>query len=149
MARVMTLPVTSSASVLPASPSGAPRRVLYVDDMKELRELLRIVLSRAGYVVETVPNGQVALDRIAAGAEPFDLIITDHHMPEMNGLELVRHLRSRGYGGLIVVFSSELSASVHREYDAWGVDRVLMKPIFPASLRKELSALFAERRPAD
>lgn len=111
--------------------------------MKELRDLLRIVLTREGYVVEAVINGQAALDRIAQEAEPFDLVITDHHMPEMNGLELIHRLRMQGYAGLLVVFSSELSASVHREYEAQGVNRILMKPIFPAGLRKELAALFA------
>jgi len=146
MATVKPSPVTTPASVPPPAAAAPParRRILYADDMKELRDLLRIVLTREGYVVETVVNGHAALDRIAQEAEPFDLVITDHHMPEMNGLELVHRLRKVGYAGLLVVFSSELSAAVHREYAAQGVNRILMKPIFPAGLRQELAALFAE-----
>lgn len=143
MATVKPSPVTTPFPVPPSAPPARGRRILYADDMKELRDLLRIVLTREGYVVETVVNGQAALDRIAQEAEPFDLVITDHHMPEMNGLELVRRLRAEGYAGLLVVFSSELSPSVFREYEARGIDRILMKPIFPAGLRKELAALFA------
>lgn len=119
-----------------------PRRVIYADDMKELRELVQIVLGREGYAVDTAVNGKVALESITARPGAYELVITDHHMPEMNGLELVRRLKALSFPGKIMVFSSELSFEVHTAYRDLGVDRILHKPVFPAKLRQILTELF-------
>jgi len=118
------------------------RRVLYADDMRELRALLEMILRRdAGYTVESVPDGRDALERITAAPDAFDVLITDHHMPGMNGLELVRRLRALRFPGRIVVFSSELSEEIALAYHQLRVDCILPKPIFPATLRAVLAAL--------
>jgi len=118
-----------------------PLRVLYADDMLQLRELIAIVLARDGHTVETVPNGEQALEKISSDIEGFDVIITDHHMPGMNGLELVSCIRTRPYGGKIIVFSSELSQTVDSAYRRLKVDHILPKPIFPAQLRAVFATL--------
>lgn len=122
--------------------AGPQIRVLYAEDMKELRELMRIVLTREGYSLETCENGRLALDRLSLNLADYDLLITDHHMPVMNGLELVRQVRQLPFPGKIVVFSSELSPSVHADYIALHVDRVLPKPILPDTLRQLLVEMF-------
>lgn len=111
--------------------------------MKELRDLIVLVLGREGYAVETVSDGQDALDRVTASPGRYDLVITDHHMPVINGLELVRRLKAQNFPGKILVFSSELSWAVHKEYRELGVDRIIHKPVFPATLRLVLLDLFA------
>src|SRR4051794_39441053 len=83
-------------------------RVLYADDVRELREIMRLSLSRDGHGIECVEDGAQALQRVMADPG-FDLVITDHHMPFMNGPELVQNLRGLSYNGKIMVFSSELS----------------------------------------
>lgn len=118
-----------------------PLRVLYADDMLQLRELIAIVLARDGHTVETVPNGEQALEKISSDAEAFDVVITDHHMPGMNGLELVSCIRTRPYAGKIIVFSSELSQAVDVAYRRLKVDHILPKPIFPAQLRAVFATL--------
>ncbi|MFZ9682396.1 MAG: response regulator [Cephaloticoccus sp.] len=67
----------------------------------------------------------------AAVAEParFECVITDHHMPRMSGVELVRHLRDFGYRGRIVVISSELGPATDARYHALAVDLLLKKPV--------------------
>ena len=115
--------------------------ILYADDMRELRRLLEVMLNRYGHSVETAADGQQALDRINGGGVPFDVVITDHHMPVMNGLEFVRHLRAQGFPGKILVFSSELSQEVSDAYHRLGVEYVLPKPIFPSALQAILSSL--------
>jgi two-component system, chemotaxis family, chemotaxis protein CheY len=110
-------------------------RVLYADDVRELRRLLEISLGNDGHRVETVPDGRAALERVLAGVDDFDLIITDHHMPNMNGLEFVTRLRGSSYRGRIMVFSSELNENVSDAYRALGVDCILPKPVFPLTLR--------------
>jgi CheY-like chemotaxis protein len=115
--------------------------ILYADDMRELRRLLEVALGRDGHQVETVPDGLAALGRIATATVAFDLVITDHHMPVMNGLELVGRLRQLPFAGKIIVFSSELSADVAEAYRRLRVDYILPKPIFPATLRALLKTL--------
>jgi len=109
--------------------------------MRQLRELIVIVLGRDGHLVETVGNGQEAIDKIAAAIQPYDVIITDHHMPGINGLELVTYIRTTPFAGKIIVFSSELSQTVDEAYRRLKVDHILPKPIFPAQLRAVFATL--------
>ena len=118
-------------------------RVLYADDMRELRDIARITLSREGYLIECVQDGEEALDRILADPTGYDLLITDHHMPRLNGLELVGKVRNLPFPGTIMVFSSELSTGVTDAYHHHKVDRILFKPVFPSELRQALVDLFA------
>ena len=114
-------------------------RVLYADDMRELRDLLELVLGRDGHKVESVCDGNLAMDLIQRDPNAIDVVITDHHMPTVSGLELVARLRGLPYKGKIIVFSSELSREVDDGYRSHKVDYILPKPVFPAELR----ALFA------
>jgi len=108
----------------------------------QLQQLLRIALGRDGHTVETVANGQEALALITARPDAFDLLITDHHMPVMNGLELVGRVRALPFPGRIIVFSSELSHEVNEAYHRLQVDYILPKPIFPQTLRALLATLW-------
>jgi two-component system, chemotaxis family, chemotaxis protein CheY len=130
---------------LPAASTAAAAkktfRVLYVDDMRELRELARILLGRDGHSVECLEDGRVAFERLRETPDAFDLLITDHHMPSMNGLELLRRVRELPYKGKVIIFCSELSRDVNQAYRDLKVDEILYKPILPADLRKVLAAL--------
>src|SRR6185295_12465931 len=88
--------------------------ILVVDDDKSLRDLLRIHLSSAGYDV------QVAEDAIAAGymvlRSPPDLIITDVHMPHMDGFEFIEAMRGeKALAKIPVIFLTS-----HEEGDVRG-----------------------------
>ncbi len=125
-------------------PVPAPKRflrILYADDVQELRELARISLSRDGHGIECVADGLLALHRVMADPT-FDLVITDHRMPNLNGLELVTRLRELEFPGKIMVFSSDLSADLAANYARLKVDRVLYKPVYPSALREILHQLF-------
>lgn len=117
-------------------------RILYADDMRELREVARIALSREGHLIECVADGQEALDRVTANPSAYDLVMTDHHMPHVNGMELVTQLRSLPYTGKVLIFCSELSPTVADTYQRLKVDRILYKPVFPSELRQVLVELF-------
>jgi CheY-like chemotaxis protein len=107
--------------------------------MRELRQLLEVVLGRDGHKVESVSDGNLALDLLKNDPTAYDVVITDHHMPTVSGLELVARLRAMNYKGRIIVFSSELSEEVDATYRHHKVDFILPKPVFPSELR----ALFA------
>lgn len=111
--------------------------------MRELREIARIALSREGHLIECVNDGQEALERITEDPEAYDLLISDHHMPRLNGLELVTQVRTLPFKGKILIFSSELSSEVADAYHEQKVDRILFKPVFPSELRSTLADLFA------
>lgn len=123
-------------------------RILYAEDVRELRELARIVFSRDGHSVECVEDGTDAVQRVTANPAGYDLIVTDHHMPRMNGLDLVLQLRQLPYKGKIMVFSSELNPAIAIEYRKLAVDRILFKPVYPSFLRQAITEMFPETAPA-
>ncbi|MEW5738138.1 MAG: response regulator [Myxococcota bacterium] len=69
------------------------RRILIVDDEANVCSALRRSLGREGYQLESFTNPQEALDRMKV--QPFDLVISDHLMPEMTGLEFLKRVRDR------------------------------------------------------
>ncbi len=135
--------MSSAAATLQPSARkiGRPLRILYAEDVRELREVARMALSLDGHQIECALDGQLALNRVTTAPDAFDLVITDHHMPNMNGLEFVEHLRAMKWPGKIIVFSSELKDEVRVAYLALKVDGVLPKPIFPSELRRVLAEL--------
>ena len=78
--------------------------MLVVDDEPGLRQSLGLLLTDAGYAVTAEQNGRRALER--ATAEPFDLVLCDVRMPEMDGLTFLRHYRERGGSALVIVMSA-------------------------------------------
>ncbi|MGW0812866.1 response regulator transcription factor [Streptomyces viridiviolaceus] len=88
-------------------PAGRPDHLLVVDDEPTVRELLRTALRYAGFDVEAAATGQEALD-LAARRAP-DLVLLDVMLPDMDGFEVIRRLRSQprsplpGQGGDVAV----------------------------------------------
>ena len=68
------------------------RRILVVDDQREILDLTAAVLGGAGYEVVTTTSGEEALRRLAI--EPFDLVLLDINMPVMDGWETLRLVRA-------------------------------------------------------
>ena len=69
-----------------------PADILVVDDELSMRQFLQILLERNGYRVETASSGEDAL--VSLEARDFDLVMTDLSMPGIDGMELVRRVRS-------------------------------------------------------
>ena len=82
------------------------KRVLVVDDEPGLRQSLGLLLTDAGYTVTAEQNGKRALERATAQTEPFDLILCDVRMPEMDGITFLRKFRERGGTALVIVMSA-------------------------------------------
>jgi CheY-like chemotaxis protein len=114
-------------------------RILHVDDMRQLCDIVRQSLGRDGHQVESFADGASALARIKEDPTGFDVFISDHHMPKMNGLEVVRELRKIDFRGRIFIFSSEIDEEVNDIYLDLKVDHVLPKPILLPELRQLLA----------
>ncbi|WP_193227576.1 response regulator [Aureimonas psammosilenae] len=104
--------------------------VLVVDDMPMVRESLAIALSDAGFAVESAANGNEALALL--GERPFDVLVTDMWMPEMDGLRLLKEIRGTrpemrifGITGGGPRLSIETMSSLA---EVWGAERVFLKP---------------------
>lgn len=101
---LVTTRKTSGDDRLQRQSVAAPRaRILYVDDDDEIRRLGRDVLERQGYKVDMAADGQEGLEALLAGHH--QLLITDHNMPHMTGLELVIKARKAGLRLPIVMTS--------------------------------------------
>ncbi|NLF24581.1 MAG: response regulator [Deltaproteobacteria bacterium] len=72
---------------------GTHERILVVEDDQNVREVVAAMLTTLGYQVSSCSNGQEALQ--ACSQSRFDLVLTDMIMPKMNGLELIKELRSK------------------------------------------------------
>ncbi len=105
-------------------------KILVVEDVPAVRELLEITLKFKGYEVETAANGKEALEAIAAA--PPDLVITDILMPYMDGYALVQRLRRNPATRRIplIFVSATYVAPEDKEFAlSLGATRFLEKPI--------------------
>jgi two-component system KDP operon response regulator KdpE len=100
-------------------------RVLVIDDEPPIRKLLRLGLSTQGYRVIEAPDGQSALDHMR---EKPDLIILDLGLPDMQGLELLRTMRTRDERVPIVVLSSRADEVAKVQALDLGADDYVTKP---------------------
>jgi CheY-like chemotaxis protein len=82
--------------------------ILVVDDEPFMLNLNRRALTNLGYTaVTTCDSAGRALEAIDSATEPVDLILLDLNMPDMDGVEMVRHLVERGFSGSLILVSGE------------------------------------------
>jgi CheY-like chemotaxis protein len=110
------------------SPDAAPRslRVLLVEDHADTAELLRILLGRRGF--EVTVAGSVSTALLAAGAAPVDALVSDIHLPDGSGHDLLRQLRASGPLPAIALSGLAREADVESARAA-GFDDYLGKPV--------------------
>lgn len=101
------------------------KRILVVDDERQITRMLRAALQSSGYEVATAQHGLEALERIQE--QPPDLIITDLAMPEMNGVELTQAVRRSAETPVIVLSVRDSEAMKIRALDE-GADDYITKP---------------------
>lgn len=101
--------------------------ILVVEDDREICQLYERVLLKQGYQVTTVSNGRQALEAIDHSY--FDLILSDIMMPEMNGYELVRELRSGGCNIPVMMITAKDAFDDKRQGFLSGSDDYMVKPV--------------------
>ena len=116
-------------------------QILAVEDEKAVAQILAVVLGGPAAKVTRAADGWEALIKVAASEQPFDLVITDHRMPRMGGLELVRTLRARDFKGKILVLSAHLSDEDIQAYEQFGVDMMMSKPFDFAEIQNAVAVL--------
>jgi len=112
-----------------------PLHILLAEDERSVAFSIAFALKVDRHTVEMACDGAGALADLRAKPQAFDLLITDHSMPGMNGIELVRQVRHTAFGGPIMVLSAHLSTENRAVYAAMGVDLMIPKPFDIHELR--------------
>ncbi|MBO9199838.1 MULTISPECIES: response regulator [Niastella] len=124
------------------------QKVLVVDDNASNRWLMQEIFRYFNIPCETAHNGREALailHKAHHNGESLDLILTDHHMPEMDGMQLVQEMRrsSPGYPQPVIMMLSSLEKNMfQRQAEKLGIHGFLSKPIKLYELYATLSAMF-------
>lgn len=130
--------------VAPAA-AGEPRRVLLAEDGSVNQRLIVRQLRLAGHWVQAVDNGREAVD--AWATQPFDIVLMDVEMPELDGLAATREIRQREQGSgrrtPIVALTAHDSGENRAACLAAGMDDVLVKPIGKDDLDEAIRRLAA------
>lgn len=124
------------APIIPATPRLAGR-ILLAEDGPDNQRLISFHLRKAGAIVEIAGNGRVALEMLRSAAtagKPFDLLLTDIQMPEMDGYTLTRTLRNEGNQLPIVALTAHALPEDRSRCLSSGCNAYLSKPIDKASL---------------
>ena len=124
---------------------------LVVDDNATNRKILDRVLKRAGMRVFEAEDGPVALNMLAARLatqEPFDIVITDYHMPAMDGFELVQRIRAmpQAAGLKVIMLSSGNMRGHAARCRELGITSNFSKPVNHADLIHAMAALLRGRQ---
>ncbi|HSL01363.1 MAG TPA: response regulator transcription factor [Rubrobacteraceae bacterium] len=120
-------------------------RILIVEDEEHLARLIAEVLGKDGYAVETSGDGRAALRR--ALVEPFDLLIVDWMLPDLDGIQIVRRLRAAEVRVPVLMLTARTQIEDRVEGLDAGADDYLSKPFAFPELRARVRAL--ARRPPE
>ena len=104
-----------------------PANILVVDDGKENRELLQLVLEDVGLRVELAENGRIGLEKTQKQA--FDIILMDIQMPVMDGITAVGLMRKNGIDAPIIALTANAMKGVEQECTAAGYSGYQSKPL--------------------
>ena len=101
-------------------------KILVVDDEQSLREVLSIMLKRAGYAVTSVADGEEAVEQLQK--EIFDLVITDLRMPKVDGMEVLKAVKSSSPETVVLIITAFATADSAVEAMKQGAYDYLTKP---------------------
>jgi two-component system, chemotaxis family, chemotaxis protein CheY len=110
------------------------KTILSVDDSASIRQMVAFTLKGAGYEVIEAADGQEGLEK--AKTKTVDMVLTDQNMPRMDGLTLIKNLRSMpGYRNTpILMLTTESGDAMKQQGKAAGATGWLVKPFDPAKL---------------
>jgi DNA-binding response OmpR family regulator len=123
-------------------------KILVVDDNLDTREITHLHLTTEGFSVVIAADGREGL--YMAGAEHPDLIITDISMPGLNGIDLIRQLRSQAELAKVpIIVLSALGSGELNEAIRAGANRAMNKPVLLDALVDEVRELLSESTRTD
>ena len=124
--------------------------VLIVDDDPIARDHAQLILEKVGVITETAENGLQALEMVKlrhARREPYNLILVDWKMPEIDGIETTRMIRDAiGHESAIIILTAYRWDDILDEAVQAGVDSFLPKPLFAAAIMDEFKSAVKKKK---
>ena len=127
-----------------AKPGVQPTRCLVVDDEPHLRRLLGRLMRSEGFLCEEAENGRVAQEALLR--EPATLVLSDLHMPEVDGISLLRHVRSNYPDTAVILITAVADVETAVACLAEGAMDYLAKPFHPDEVRARVRQALEKRR---
>jgi len=112
------------------------KRILIVDDDRDILESLQMLLKAKGYEIETAETGKEALDKFRTPS--FDLALLDVKLPDMEGTEVLARIQSSSSNTVKIMITGSASTKDMIESLSHGADGYILKPIKPRDLMKLL-----------
>ncbi|HZR28698.1 MAG TPA: sigma-54 dependent transcriptional regulator [Terriglobales bacterium] len=138
----------SEAAVLPRRTSSlestSPGAILIIDDEAAIRESLETLLDLEGYTVRSAENGQEGLARIAE--RPFDLVLLDFALPDINGMDLLHEIRDRDPHLSVIMITAFGTVENAVKAMQGGAVNFIQKPWDNEKLLADVRAVVARRR---
>ncbi len=120
------------------------KKILVVDDSTTIRKLITYILKKQAYVTTEAEDGLDAMEKL--GGLEVDLVIVDLNMPNMDGIEFVKSMRSNFYymDIPIIMLTTTKDATLKRNALDAGVNMFLNKPVRPELLLYKIGSLLKE-----
>jgi PAS domain S-box-containing protein len=143
-------PATSLKPV--SSPEDVAKRIahekahiLLVEDQDEVREMTEKMLERSGYSVESCVSGLAALTILKERSDDFDLVLTDHNMPKMTGLEMIYQASLIDENMSFILLSGYSQESLQEMMNEHpSIKAVIRKPVARKTLEDKIASVLAE-----
>src|SRR5690606_21229288 len=122
--------------------------ILVADDQHANRRVLVRILEKAGHAVVTATNGDEALDRLEDG--DIELAILDMHMPQVSGIDVIKHLRFMQAGTVrtpVIVLSADATPQASEQARAAGARACLTKPVAVGRLLESIAETVKTAQP--
>src|SRR2546427_5853453 len=126
------------------NPTGVSARVLVIDDEPIIRDVLHVILSREGYVIDSVPDAESGLKALDSGER--DLIILDLMLPGIGGFETLKEIKRRDPDSVVVMITAYGSVETAVQAMRMGAHDYLTKPFKNEDVLRTLNTGLRHRR---
>ena len=128
------IPIQEKEQVIPQG------TILVVDDEPSIRDFMHMMLEHSGYSVVEAANGREAIGQIKQHYPAIHLVVTDIHMPQMDGIELIEHLQESYPEIKIIIITADPQFLEENGYD--DTMPLLSKPFDPDTLLQSVRTVF-------
>jgi len=126
MSNVPEIHCDEAATATDPRPTSSPHRILVVDDDTAVRQQCAELLTDSGYHVDAAEDGAIAWDTLQRNG--YDLLVTDHSMPKVTGVDLVKKLRAARMALPVILVSGSIPIEELNRHPWLQLAATLLKP---------------------
>ncbi|MBN2434971.1 MAG: response regulator [Spirochaetes bacterium] len=121
--------IESDKTVSDSSVLSGHERIMLIDDEHRITESISLILANFGYKVTVFNDSTKALDELLAHHERYDIVITDHSMVKLTGIDLAAHLKKLKLSKPVLLMSGFISQQMEARAKLAGIDIIIKKPL--------------------